>query len=162
MQIEGFELASYFNIQLFEHGGTAIFTKLGTEYKVRKDLNRLSLEMNCEISAIELRKQKIVVVCVYRAGTDISVFFGKLTKLLHRLCREDKKNVVAGVFNLDILIETSKIRKFKGILHNFKCKFAINIPTRTKSTKRGESSTCIDNFIINFDCVEAYCIYAKL
>lgn len=162
MQIEGFELAAYFNRLVFEHGGTAIFTKNGTNYKVRKDLGRLSFEMNCEISAIELREAKTIVVCVYRAGRDITLFLDIITKLLHRICKEGKRAVVAGDYNVDILTDSSNTKKFRHILDNFGCKFVINKPTRTKTTKQGTSVTCIDNFIVNFEDVTGKVLDTKI
>lgn len=55
MVIQNFQLATYFNRKFFMHGGTAIFVRNNLEFKVRNDINKISFEMNFEISAIELK-----------------------------------------------------------------------------------------------------------
>lgn len=158
MNIENYELATYFHRTFFEHGGTAIFVKDDTEYRIRKDLNQLSFEMNCELCAIEMRASKIVIICIYRPNKDLYLFFDILTKILHKLTREGKKIVLAGDFNLNLLQIDSKIRKLIDILDNFNCKHIIDKPTRTQ----GASSSCIDNFITNFDTCKGKVLNTKL
>lgn len=158
MNFDNYELATYYNRQIFEHGGTAIFVKNNLEYKVRKDLNKLSFEMNCELAAIELRGSKIVIVSVYRPDKDMNLFFDILTRLLHNICREGKQLVIAGDFNINVLKPDKKTKKLCEILLNFKCYWLLNSATRTS----GSSSTCLDNFIVNFDQCKGYVLDTKL
>lgn len=147
MIIENYELASFYNRKLFNHGGTAIFVKKNTDYKVRNDLNKLTFEMNCEISAIELKPSKIVIVCLYRPGRDFDIFFDILSKILHIVNRERKNIIIAGDFNLNVLILKKEIQRLNTTLKSFNCNYVIREPTRTK----GKSATCLDNFIVNSD-----------
>lgn len=151
MTIENYTLATCFNRVFFEHGGTAIYVKQGLEYKVRHDLNKLSFETNCELAAIELKSSKTVIVALYRPNYDMSLFFDILTKLLNRICHENKQVVIAGDLNLNVLKLDKNITKLDRILKNCNCKWVLNEPTRTETNKNGiTSSTCIDNFIVNF------------
>lgn len=158
MNIENFELASYYNRKLFEHGGTAIFVRNSLDYKIRNDINKISFEMNFELTAIELKPSKIVVVAVYRPDKDLPLFFDLLTKLLQSLCREEKQFIITGDFNLNVLKLDNKIKKWLRILNNYNCKLVLNEPTRIQGT----SATCIDNFIINFDLYEGLVLNRKL
>ncbi|CAG5016413.1 unnamed protein product [Parnassius apollo] len=145
--IEGFKLVSYYNRMLFEHGGTAIFVRHSLEYKVRHDIVKLSIEMNCELAAIEVKSSKLVIICVYRPDYDYLIFEDIMTKVIEKIGRENKRIVIAGDFNLNLLKPNNKVCKFLKLLSELKCKFVLNEPTRTK----GKSSTCIDNFILNDD-----------
>lgn len=158
MNLENFELASYYNRKLFEHGGTAIFVKNGLNFRIRHDLNKISFEMNFELTAIELKPSKLVIVAVYRPDKDLCLFFELLTKLLHKICREGKQMVIAGDFNLNVCKLDNKIKKWVLILNNFNCKLVLNEPTRVQ----GSSATCIDNFIVNLDNCEGYVLDQKL
>ncbi|CAG5038196.1 unnamed protein product [Parnassius apollo] len=147
MTIEGFILVSYYNRMLFEHGGTAIFVRHSLEYKIRHDIVKLSIEMNCELAAIEVKSSKLVIICVYRPDYDYLIFEDIMTKVIEKIGRENKRIVIAGDFNLNLLKPNNKVSKFLKLLSELKCKFVLNEPTRTK----GKSSTCIDNFILNDD-----------
>lgn len=151
MVIEDYLLASYYNRKIFKHGGVAIYVKENLRFKERKDIVRLAFEMNCEVAAVELKSPNMVIVCLYRPEHDFYVFKDTLTKTLSKITREGKKMIVAGDFNLDMLKSNNKVKQFKEMLLNYNCKYLIREPTRTK----GQSATCIDNFIINFD--EQYC-----
>ncbi|CAG5045145.1 unnamed protein product [Parnassius apollo] len=147
MTIEGFILVSYYNRMLFEHGGTAIFVRHSLEYKIRHDIVKLSIEMNCELAAIEVKSSKLVIICVYRPDYDYLIFEDIMTKVIEKIGRENKRIVIAGDFNLNLLKPNNKVSKFLKLLSELKCKFVLNEPTRTK----GKSSTCIDNLILNDD-----------
>lgn len=147
MTIENYQLVSYFNRRLFEHGGVAIYIKNNVCYRERKDLVKLSSEMNCEIAAIELKPSKIVVICMYRPDYDFDAFKHIVTVILNKISKEGKKMILTGDFNLNMLDSNGKINKFKSLLLNYNCKYLINKPTRIK----GKSATCIDNFMVNFD-----------
>lgn len=152
MTLDNYTLATCFNRVFFEHGGTAIYIKNNLDYKVRQDLNKLSFETNCELASIELKSSKTVIVALYRPDYDMSLFFEILTKLLNKICRENKRIIIAGDLNLNVLKLDKNIKKLNRILNNCNCKWVLNEPTRTETNKNNvTTSTCIDNFIVNFN-----------
>lgn len=163
MNIENYTLATYFNRKFFEHGGTAIYVKNNLDFKVRNDLNKMSFETNCELAAIELKPSKLVIIALYRPEYDMNLFFDILAKLLNKLCKENKQIVIAGDYNLNVLKIDANIRKLDRILRNCNCNWVLNEPTRTETNKRNKtSSTCIDNFIVNFNDCKGYVLGNRL
>lgn len=134
MVIQNFQLATYFNRKFFMHGGTAIFVRNNLEFKVRNDINKISFEMNFEISAIELKSSKLVVIAAYRPDKDIDLFYELLNKLLQKLCREGRRTVIAGDFNLNVLKPDKNVRRFLKIVNSFNYKCMLNEPTRIQGT----------------------------
>lgn len=128
------------------HGGVAILVKNSIKYRIRRDINKLSVEKHCELTAIELKPIKTIIITVYRANYDMKMFDETISKVLTKVQHENKKVIIAGDFNIDFLTNCSSTRNLKNILKNFGFKHILDKPTRIGD----HSATCIDNFFVNF------------
>jgi len=87
------------------HGGSAIFTRYDvSQIKIMDDINRLSVELDCEIACVEILNLKLVLVSIYRSpnGT-VDRFFEIMEKLLSHINRLNKQSVICGDFNINFL-----------------------------------------------------------
>lgn len=66
--------------------------------------------------------------------------------------------IIAGDFNIDILLDSKESRLFKDILDSFGVRTTIHEPTRIAN----DSATCIDNVITNIDNVTASVVQTHL
>lgn len=142
INLPNFRLAASFSRNV-NRGGACIFTRVGHPYIVLN--NKFSSKGIVEYSAIELTEHKLIIVCMYRVPNScISTFFNNLENLLHQICvNTNKKIVVCGDFNINILKRHRQTLDFEQILENYNLKLEIKVPTRLIS------STCIDNFAHN-------------
>ena len=79
IKINQYNLASSFCRKNTRHGGSVIYVKddKNLDFKVRDDIEKLSIENTIEISAIELINPHVLVCCIYRLPTaDDIIFFG--------------------------------------------------------------------------------------
>lgn len=128
-------------------GGSCILVCNQHKYKILSEINSLSVMNIFECCAIELIEHKIIVVCIYRSPRKKKSirehFFGKLEEVLTTICYRNRKIVVCGDFNINILNKEPTVRQFEEILSRFNLKLSVNQPTRLRSM------TCLDNIAHN-------------
>ena len=132
-------------------GGTAIYIKKTLNYKLRKDLiiykpNQLESTF---IEVIQIKKT-FIAGCIYRHPSVEISDFNKyyLSNLIEKLSLENKKIVLLGDFNVDLLNYDSNhdVSDFLDTMHSNLLLPHITSPTRITA----KSSTLIDNIFSNF------------
>lgn len=135
-------LASYYGRIIHKNGGVAIFIKKELKYKARNDINCLSRELHCELTAIELTRDKIVIITVYRHPPgDINVFLEIIEEAVCKVNLEQLTIVLIGDFNIKFHTNEKTFLQFKNLINEFNLNILINEPTRLKN--------CLDNIITN-------------
>jgi exonuclease III len=146
INIKDFKLVSAFCRSSSEHGGSGIYVKNGIETKDISYFAGLSEEKFFEMSLIELPKQKLRIVCIYRSPNgQFDKLLSKLQLVIQKLLMTDKLLIPCGDWNIDFLHSNSNLYDLKDLLLRYNLVNTFQSPTRiTKST-----STLIDVMIIN-------------
>ena len=136
-------------------GGAALFIRDDLNFFARNDLNALCYADNelescfAELPSSVKGDPNLLVGNIYRhPSMDAKKFFNKLKKLLHNISLENKRLILLGDFNFNLLNAStdSHVIKFVDILSSYLLLPNINIPTRLTNT----SKTLIDNIFCNF------------
>lgn len=125
-----------------KRGGVVILVKPHIEFKP------LSLLDYCTETSFEccgISVNDFVIICIYRTpSSDPNIFFEKLTLILERfIIDKNKKIVLAGDFNINMLKNDVNSSKLRDLIANFNLTVNITEPTR--------QSTCIDLFVSNIE-----------
>jgi exonuclease III len=146
LMIVNYSLAAQF-CRKSRDGGSCILVRNIHKYKSLPDIADLSIPNIIECCAIELTDHKIIIITIYRVPRNdnqrMRIFFHKLINILNKLCYTNKKVIISGDFNIDILKRTAVSVEFKNIFHSYNLRLSIIEPTRLCS------KTCIDNIIHN-------------
>lgn len=149
INIPNFRLAACFSRNK-SRGGSCILIRSGIEYKILPEYNKKSICNIIECCAIELTEQNAVIVCIYRVPPQIrkkekfTIFYEKLEEILNITLRyKNKKNVICGDFNINILDRNKQSLDFEDLLCQYNLKLEIHQPTRL------QSKSCLDNFAHN-------------
>lgn len=146
INIPNYKLAAIYSRNTQKRGGSCILIKKDYEYKELTNILKYSIPGVIESCAIELISHKLIIVCIYRPPnmSNINIFFDNLESILKTLCINlNKKVIICGDFNIDILKRNKFTLDFEYLLLNFNLKLQINKPTRLSS------NTCLDNFAHN-------------
>lgn len=143
VSIPNYTLATSFCRNDSKRGGTCILVNNKHEWKEIPDITNLSISHVIECCAIELVKYKTIIVCMYRVPTckHFDIFFDRLCKVIK--ISKNKKLIICGDFNIDLLKVTTQSSKFKDICLNDNVTIEIKQPTRLASQSR------IDNILHN-------------
>lgn len=83
--------------------------------------------------------------------SDISIFFEKLSSLLAKITKKNKKHIVlCGDWNIDVLKDNSQTKELRSILLNHNMYLYINKPTR-KISSIDQIASNLGNFKVNAD-----------
>lgn len=147
-KINGYNLASCWSRNEKEHGGSCIYTKNEINFRERTDIKQVSVESAIECSCIELDRNKLLILSIYRPPQgDIDVFFESLINIFNKIKAKMVKYtvVLCGDFNIDLLSENKNKAYFIDLMNSYGFNQKIHKPTRETST----SQTIIDNIFIN-------------
>lgn len=131
------------------HGGTCILVKNIHKCRPLKCIDTFNVPDCVELCGIELIEHNINIICIYRT-TKYSVkaydlFLKTLDDILDTYClHTDKKLIICGDFNIDLLKNNTPAHSFENLLLNYNLKIQFREPTRPIS------KTCLDNIIHNF------------
>ena len=134
-------------------GGTALYISSSLNFNVRNDLSDISYLKNLlESSFIEienLKQTNIIVGSIYKhPGLSISEFVNDyLSPLLHKVSKENKRIILLGDFNINLL-EYDLNNNVKSFIDTLLSNFVmptISLPTRITT----HSETLIDNIIVS-------------
>lgn len=129
------------------NGGSCIIVRNTIKYKVLSEAKTLSICNIFECSGIMLTDHKIIILCVYRPPKNkqdiINCFFDKLTELLNKISYLNKKIIICGDFNINMMEQSTVARQFDMLLATYNLKLTVKRPTRLSS------NTCIDNIAHN-------------
>lgn len=128
-------------------GGSCIILRNTLKFKVIPEANSLSNGKILECSAIELTDHKIIIICIYRPPKNkqdiINCFFSRLAELLNKICYLNKKVVLCGDFNINMMDGGHVSKQFEILLASYNLILSVKQPTRLSS------NTCIDNIAHN-------------
>lgn len=142
-KLDGFYAASNFVRKNHIHGGTIIFCRNNLASKPINYLESLSVEMQCEISAVEINKLNCMIITIYRPPSgDFNVFMDTIAALLESTNSSKKHIIINGDFNIHFDAENTRKNVFLDLIHT--CGFSQQIFENTRNQYR------IDNIFINF------------
>lgn len=76
-------------------GGVIIYVKSNYEFKKVEHLDKMSQELHCEITSVEIVTLNIIIINIYRSPNgDIDIFFKILNKLFSKLINLKKKRSI--------------------------------------------------------------------
>lgn len=145
---ENYYVASLFSRRSAIHGGSLILLRKNIISKQRNDIVGMSVEQIVEMSCVELEEH--IVMSVYRPPYEqnFSTFESVMEDVLRILFKSNKKILVCGDFNVNILENDNMIScKFLNLFNSFNLKNVFCTPTRVTST----TSSCLDNIFCNCD-----------
>ena len=144
-----------------EGGGLAAFLKEGLEHTIRHDL-AFDEEFADKFDGlfIELNELNIIISIIYRSPSfnSIKEFSKSLNEKISKIKRENKKVIIAGDLNIDLLKYSSHHATTEFLDHMLINNIIpkITMPTRTTET----SSSLIDHIYTNID--KSRCIAGTL
>lgn len=151
------ELATTYCRTAKAHGGVAIFTKYDqSSFKIMHEVNQMSIEIDCEMAAIEITDLKLVIVAVYRSPIgDINKFFETIEKMLSSLNHSKKQTIIIGDFNVNLLVQSRNQECLVNLFRMYGLDQTIFEPTRNKncldnvftSLKKDFTSTVVNNHV---------------
>lgn len=125
------------------HGGVAIFSSNKCNFHPILQINKLSVELHCEIAGI-VYDNDYQIITVYRSPTQgaIDIFLQQLSSALTILSQKSMNTVVTGDFNVHFHNPDNNTHKLLNLFRSFGFSPLVNAPTR--------KSSCLDNIFINF------------
>lgn len=153
--IQGYTLSAQFCREVNQHGGVAIFVRNNLEATPLAHISKIcSVENILECCAVEIIKEKMIMVAVYRSPRNdiksLTLFLEKFDELIQSLPRERKTLVIGGDFNIDFNCSSYFVQQFMDILTCYDLQVMVHDPTRVV----GSSSKCIDNFLVSSALIE--------
>lgn len=127
--------------------------KSDVEYKSINCFNELCEEKIFECAAVQLVKENILLVTVYRSPNgDLGLFFDKLCTLLQVTQRMNLHLILNGDFNIHFNKLLHKdTKQFTDVIQSFNLRLGVNTPTRICRIRDKICQNCIDNVITNID-----------
>lgn len=127
-------------------GGTCILIKNELDCSPLHITTQLACPYSFECCGVEIANHNLVIICVYRTpNSNVGMFFEKLTMLLDKVTKTDKKQVIiCGDWNIDILTDNLKSKELKTTLYNHNIYPHINVPTR-KTSSIDQIASNLDN-----------------
>jgi hypothetical protein len=140
-------------------GGVAIYVKNGLSYHVRDDIQlgqtKTFEHLVVEISSFNYRS--VVISFIYKPpNSNFTLFISEFEKFVTKITSNNKVNIVAGDYNINMYEPDDKIDEpkspdsttFNNLLNSFALHPMITAPTRITDN----SSTLLDNiFVSHFD-----------
>lgn len=140
--LSGFTMASCFARPKIEHGGVIILLKPGLNFTPLLAINGLSIEKQCEVTAIEIPVHNLIIVTIYRPpGNDITTFLNVFVSMFNFLAKRDASVIILGDFNIYFNTKDPRFLEFRDLYLSFGYSHSIFTHTRNKK--------CIDNIITN-------------
>lgn len=148
LKIEGYSLVSFSSRSPRQHGGTAIYVhndSADVKPRICEFINNLSVDLICELCAVESTVLNLIVVTIYRSPnpSNLDEFMDILHRLLEYVSGLMRLVVITGDFNIDINDADNSTRSFLDLLFSFGFSPTISEPTRLRR--------CLDNIFCNFD-----------
>ena len=146
LNIDQYKLADSFCRTNDKHGGSCIFVSKSIKIKEVSSLKNFGREKTLEISAIEIVKFKIIVICVYRSpNSDVKMFFNLIDEAINRVLNKGCLLVICGDLNINLLQNNSLQKTLLNLLLSNNLLNTVQSPTRVSSN----SCSLIDVMIRN-------------
>ena len=147
VKLPGYKIVSSFCRNVKRHGGVVMYVRECFMGHCRRvDLDKYSQEVTAEFCGVEI--SKTVIITVYRSGNgDVHEFLNLLEILLNDLTNKYEKIAIVGDFNINFSVPCSSLEDLICTLSLFNIEPRINSFTRVS----GNTRTCIDNILTNFE-----------
>lgn len=146
--LPGYKMVSFYGRTNHIHGGTAIFVNDKIECKEITQIKEMSIEMVCEVAAIELIKEKVIVLSIYRPYNENPIYFNNFLNCLYNIISElfsPHFNIVLSAdFNVNFNCKNNFQRDLVNLFNSFGLKLTTKDVTRPGLTSMG---SCIDNVV---------------
>lgn len=147
LHISNFVLGSHFSRNK-RRGGACILINDKIKFNVLKNVEKYSIPNVFECCGIELIDHNLIIICLYRVpknnNRSFDIFFNNFDDILKmHTYNSNKKIVICGDFNIDLLKKCKYSSQFDQLCLNYGLKPSVRVPTRPKS------GTCIDNILHN-------------
>lgn len=148
LRLDGYLLASHYCRLNFRRGGVAVFIRPDISYRV-VPVHSFCVEKHAEFAAVYLDAMDLLLIVVYRSGAirDTEVFMRQLELLLDNVSSDFHRIILAGDYNINILIDSDDRRDFLDLMASYNLHHVINDYTRIDCSSR----SCIDNFLVTLD-----------
>lgn len=124
-------------------GGVSIYANSSLRIK-KIDLNSFSVDVDLELTAVELLDLNIIVVSVYHSPKgNFENFLNKMESCLCYLMRMNSKIALCGDFNVHFGENSTKEREFMNIITSYGLFVGSYLPTR--------GDACLDTVITNLN-----------
>jgi exonuclease III len=136
VNINNFTLVSAFCRKNSDYGGSCIYVEQGIMTKELNFINNLGKEKSIELSAIEIVKYGIIVICIYRSPDgQIDTLFNKLEMIIKKLIEKHKTLILCGDWNINLLQSSPHAKELNNLFVRYNLKSIVNVHTRiTKTT----------------------------
>lgn len=142
--IKGYVVSSSYTRTDHHGGGVLIMTKSEINGMERRDLVNLSVEMVCEVAAVEIISYSLVIVAIYRPPSgDFDVFLNRMNEILDILSNSCKHVIIVGDFNVYFNTLSNRTVLLVDILNSYG--FTQHILGNTRQ------GACLDNIFVNFN-----------
>lgn len=154
LHIKNFNVGAFFSRANERRGGTCILVKKGLSFKTLEIKNAKPYIFEC--CGLEILNYKLIIICVYRTpSSKVSEFLSELELLLQTLTRKSNKKVVlCGDWNIDVLKQNLKSNDLNALLNNHNLHNHILQPTR--------HNACLDLIVSNISIVKPNIHYLAL
>jgi len=113
-----------------QHGGVLIQIKNSTKYENLPYLDNLAIELHCELAAVKLQPENIILVGMYRSP-----------QVLEITCKYN--TIIVGDFNICFIKKGTPYRTLMSLLTSYGFYHSSESKTRKDS--------CLDNFLVNME-----------
>lgn len=148
IQVPDYKFAAGFYRKLTTGGGAAILLRNDIDYQERPDIEELSTECIVECCAVNIPKENILLINIYRLDHHIKTFFTFINTLLTKInsLKSKKHIIIGGDFNLDKEKYPTHYEKFINIMLKHNLHLMV-----TKSTRvTHKTATKLDLLFTNF------------
>lgn len=144
LSIPGFTISSCYSRTKHRCGGAMILTRADLDCTERIDLVEKTIEMDCEIAAVEIKKLNMVIVTVYRPPNgNYCTFLDQITQILEILMYHSRLVIITGDFNIVFNINDNRKKSFIDLFSSYNFTQQIHANTRRDA--------CLDNIFVNFE-----------
>jgi len=151
VHIDQYKLVSHFGRKNHKHGGSCIYVKKNIHTKDVNYLQGMSVEKDFEMSVSEVVTHGYIVICIYRSPDgNFRVFLNNLELIIQKIQSKRKKILLCGDWNLNFLIDNTRLHELENLLLSYDLINTVNSPTRITSS----SESLIDVIVTNGEYLE--------
>lgn len=149
--VNSFSFPQWTNVSAFcrtdrVRGGVGIWLENGACAKPLS-LDEFCVEMDFEACGVKYRS--FYIICCYRSPSgNFKLFLEKLEEVMSLYARGRNKLVLAGDFNVDLLVDSRERLQLEAMLSTYNLKQHVRKPTRV------EKWSLLDHFYTNFDLLD--------
>jgi hypothetical protein len=109
--------------------------KKGVLTKELQFVKEIGEEKSFELSAIELVKYAVIIICIHRSPDGkTEAFFNKLESVMQKLRKKQKTLILCGDWNINFLQPSPHMMDLNNFLLRYNLKHTVNVPTRSTKT----------------------------